>query len=311
MKHLFVILLFVFSVSVAFPQSVKKIVVDKNDNTSGYYLAMEPDIHPGDSIKGVLVLLSGFSQQAESIFPETKLPNVAYANNILTICFAAGFKLYADPEVQAQMTAVLNDVITRYKVRPDKFVLGGYSAGGTIVLRYAELCNQYPAKFPIKPRAVFMIDSPIDVFTLWDNEQEAITQNFSAAAVEEAKEAIHRMQSQYGIPSANIEKYNLISPFCMNKAYGENEKYLAHTAVRTYHDVDIAWRIVNRRQTVRNANFLVTAELINRLMILGNDRAEFIQSDRKGYRSNGMRHPHSWSVVDEVGCVQWMKGLLE
>ena len=33
---------------------------------------------------------------AESIFPESKLYNVAYVNNILTITFAEGNKLYAD-----------------------------------------------------------------------------------------------------------------------------------------------------------------------------------------------------------------------
>ncbi len=310
MKQLPLILLFLLGANTAFPQSVKKIIVNEKDSISGYYLAVEPKLQPGDSIQGVLVLLSGFSQHAESIFPETKLPNVAYANNILTICFAAGFKLYADPKVQAEITAILKDVIARYKVRADKFIFGGYSAGGTIALRYTELCNQYPSRFPVRPKGVFLVDSPIDIFTLWDNEEEAIRQNFSEAAVEEAKEAIYRMQSQYGIPAENIEKYSLVSPFCMNKAYGENEKYLSHTAVRTYHDVDIAWRIVNRRQTVRNANFLVTAELINRLMILGNDKAEFIQCAGKAHRSNGMRHPHSWSVVEEVECLQWMKGLL-
>ncbi len=96
----------------------------------------------------------------------------------------------------------------------------------------------------------------------------------------------------------------------MNKAYGENEKYLKNTALRAYHEVDIAWRLINRRQTVRHGNYLVTAELINRLLLMGNDKAEFIQSESEGYRSNGMRHPHSWSIVDEVECISWVKTIL-
>ena len=94
-----------------------------------------------------------------------------------------------------------------------------------------------------------------------------------------------------------------------DRAYSENEKYLTNTAVRAYHDVDIAWRIINRNQTVHNSNYEVTAELINRLVLMGNGKAEFMQSFKTGFRSNGQRHPHSWSIVDEVECIAWIKGL--
>jgi pimeloyl-ACP methyl ester carboxylesterase len=292
-----------------FAQSIKKIVLNPNDNISGYYLAVEPDRTHVDSIHGVLVLLAGFSQQAENTFPETKLHNVAYVNNILTIGFAAGFKLYCDSTENANLTAVLKDVIKRYKVKPENFVLGGYSGGGTIALRYVELCNQYPGKYPIKPKGVFMVDSPIDVFTIWDMLEEAAKENFSVPAVNEANEAMGRMRRESGVPRENIKVYGELTPFSMNKDYGENEKYLKNTAVRAYHEVDIAWRLTQRRQSVRVANYLVTAELIKRLLDMGSTKAEFIQSDRKGYRSNGMRHPHSWSIVDEVECIQWIKGL--
>ncbi len=309
---LLLIQLMLCSEGCAWAQSVKKITLSAADHTSGYYLALEPEYsNKTVPVSGVLVLLSGFSQQAESIFPETRLGNVAYANNILTVCFAAGYKAYADSEVTANLTAVLKDVMKRYKVSADKFVMGGYSAGGTIALRYAELCNQYPARYQIKPRGVFMVDSPIDIFTLWDMMEETKKANFSEPAVAEATEALDRMRHQFGEPKDNITKYASVTPFSMNPSYTDNEKYLAGVAVRAYHDVDIAWRLVNRRQTVRHANFYVTSELINRLLLMGHKEAEFIQSDRKGYRSDGQRHPHSWNIVDEVDCVQWMKRLLK
>ena len=127
---LFFILLFA---SALYSQSVKKIVLDEKDSVSGYYLAVEPK---GNLITGVLVLLPGFGMNAESIFPESKLYNVAYVNNILTIAFAEGNKLYADSIVQSKLNAVLEDVIRKYKVSPENFVLSGYSAGGIVALRY-------------------------------------------------------------------------------------------------------------------------------------------------------------------------------
>jgi hypothetical protein len=44
---------------------------------------------------------------------------------------------------------------------------------------------------------------------------------------------------------------------------------------------------------------------------MGNKRAEFMQSFKTGYRSNGQRHPHSWSIVDEKELIVWMEGLLK
>jgi hypothetical protein len=46
--------------------------------------------------------------------------------------------------------------------------------------------------------------------------------------------------------------------------------------------------------------------MINKLHQLGNDRAEFMNRLGKGYRSNGMRHPHSWSLVEPAECINWI-----
>ena len=288
-------------------QSVKRIDIDPDDFYSGHYLAVAPD---ADSIRGVLLLIAGFGNRAEDIFPETNLQNIAFANGILTIGFAAGNKLYADSITQARLTRVIKDVLVRYKVKPDAFVIGGYSAGGCIALRYVELCNEAPGGFPIRPRGVFLVDAPIDIFTTWNHLEESARTRYSEPAVEEAERAMAAIRADYGVPRDNISVYARMNPFSMNKAYGEPEKALRHTAVRAYHDVDIAWRLVNRNQTVHNSNYEVTAELINRLLLMGNKRAQFMQSFKTGYRANGQRHPHSWSIVDAVECIGWMKALL-
>jgi pimeloyl-ACP methyl ester carboxylesterase len=293
---------------VAYAQTLKKIIIDDKDFYSGYYIAVEPQT---DSIAGVLVLLSGFGQRAEDSTPETKLHNVAYANHILTIFFAGGNKLYADSITQVKLSAVLRDVIRRYKVITNTFVLGGYSAGGMIVLRYVELCNEFPDTFPIQPPGVFTVDSPIDIFTIYEQLEESAKNNYSEAAVEEAVRAMGFINKDYGIPRDNVSTYAKLTAFSMNPDYSQNEKYLKSVAVRTYHDVDIAWRIINRNQTVHRSNYEVTAELINRLVLMGNPKAEFMQTFQTGYRSNGQRHPHSWSIVNEIELIQWMQGLIK
>ncbi|MFQ6045200.1 MAG: hypothetical protein ACE5PT_02425 [Gemmatimonadales bacterium] len=58
-------------------------------------------------------------------------------------------------------------------------------------------------------------------------------------------------------------------------------------------------------------NALDKAALVNRMRLMGNDRAELITTSGKGYRWNGDRHPHSWSIVHEARVVQWMVTLFE
>ena len=54
-------------------------------------------------------------------------------------------------------------------------------------------------------------------------------------------------------------------------------------------------------------NALDQTAMIQLLNDLGNNRAEFINAFQKGYRLEGNRHPHSWSIVDPVECIRWIK----
>src|SRR5687768_14405912 len=102
-------------------QNCERIVVNARDSVSGYYLAVQP---PAE-IKGVLVLLEGFGGRPEDIFPESKLPAVAWANGLLTVATAMGEKLYTDSAVIGRLNALLTDVRTRFRVPVDRFIIGG------------------------------------------------------------------------------------------------------------------------------------------------------------------------------------------
>jgi hypothetical protein len=304
MKKFPVFLLCFISWNTALAQNHERIVVNARDTVSGYYLAVKPPA--GNKISGVLVLLDGFGGRPESIFVESKLPEVAYANNILTIAVVMGEKIYADSAVISSLNSLLRDVMRRYNVRSDKFVIGGFSAGGTISLRYAELCKEFPSRYPIQPQGVFSIDGPVDLIDLWKVFKKQVAKNHSEIAANEARFVSAIMQREHGNPETNIKEYLWLTPF-YNLQKGEgNEKYLKDIPVRVYHDVDIMWQLQNRRRSVHESNYLNSSELILRLLLLKNNAAEFIRG-RTGYRSNGMRHPHSWNIVDEVECIQWMK----
>lgn len=304
-KTILFFLLFFVALS-GYSQKPMKVVPDPKNAPDDYYLTVAPR---SGSISGVLVLFPGFGQNAESIFPETDLPKLSYENDVLVVALAAGEKIYADEKVLQKINRVLKDVQKRFSIARDKFVLGGYSAGGTIALRYTELCREKPGAFPVQPAGVFTVDSPVDLVAIYQYFEREKRKDFSPVGVNEAVYVKAVMDRELGEMDHHLQKYIDYSPFYTGKEDG-NERFLKDVAVRVYHDIDVPWILKNRRRSIFDTNALEASELINRLLLSGNGRAEFM-TGKKGYRSSGERHPHSWSIVDEEELMVWMKKLLQ
>ena len=297
-------LLFCLSFNPAHAQYPEKKWFDKSDSTYGYYVIIKPS---SSRIQGALILLDGYSGNADNFLSETKIHNVAWNNDILTICIPTSNHLYADQAMITLMNRIIKEVLQTYNLQKDQFAIGGMSSGGTIVLRYAELCNEKPSEFPIHPNAVFAVDSPVDLVGLYKSSERDLKKNNGGWWLGEAQMIVGKLKSELGDPYKDLKKYQQVSPFLRDMSDTVNERSLTGIAVRTYHDVDVSWFIQNRGRSLYETNMLDGSELISRLVSLGNREAEFITSKIPGRRSNGTRHPHSWNIVDEVDLVQWIK----
>lgn len=308
MKYKVLLAFFYFIFQTTFGQTFEKVLFNDN-NVEDYYILLKPS---NSEIKGVLVLLPGYGENPESIFPESKLFNVAYGNGILTMAIAGGQKIYADELVVEKINRGLNDLLKKNPtLDKTKFVVGGFSAGGTISLRYVELCKENPNQYPIVPKGVFTVDSPIDLFDIWNYFHREIEKNFSTAGVFEARFVIDIMKKEIGTPETNEERYNQLTPFNTNFKELGNEKYLLDVPVRLYKDIDVEWQLKERRRSLFDTNQLTASELIKRLLLSGNEKVEFMTAKIPGYRSSGLRHPHSWSIIDEVEFIQWTLKLFD
>ena len=58
-------------------------------------------------------------------------------------------------------------------------------------------------------------------------------------------------------------------------------------------------------------NSIDCADAINDLRFLGNTRAQLITTTNKGYRDDGIRHPHAWSIIDEKDLINWCLEILK
>ena len=307
MRNFTLFYLLLFSVSTASAQQPEKIWFDKSDSLYGYYVVIPPASH---RVQGVLVLVDGYGGTADGFFAETKLPNVAAVNDILTVCISGGLHLYADSSILEQIDRILRDTMARYNLRKNQFAIGGFSSGGQIAMRYTELCHEKPAQYAVLPQAVFDVDSPLDLVNLYKTAQKELKRDYKGWWSGESQMIIERFDKELGAVDGDRKKYRAVSPFETDLPQPGNEQWLKNIAVRSYHDVDVNWFIKNRRRSLYQTNALNASEFITQLIAEGSTQAEFVQSKTEGRRSNGMRHPHSWNIAEETDLVQWVKSAL-
>jgi len=303
-KHFVFSCLLIFLSGIIHAQEIEKRWFDKSDSVYGYYVVIRPST---PDIQGAIVLLDGFGGNADGMLRETRIHSIAYTNNLLTICFPTSNRLYADKSIIAVMNRALGEIASEFKLRKDQFVIGGMSSGGTIALRYAELCLEKPNEYPIQPKAVFDVDSPLDLINTCESSEKDLQQNGSMPWTGEARMVLDKLKNEIGDYKTDIQKFNEVSPFYKDGKEPGNEKFLKDVAFRSYHDVDVNWHLKNRRHSLYNTNLLMGSELVNRLDIEGSTQAEFVSSKIEGRRNNGIRHPHSWNIVDEPEIISWIK----
>lgn len=291
--------------AIGFGQNYEKIIFNKKDSTSGYYLAVPPSNANSKGIKGAVVLFCSF-RKPESLMPETRIQNVAFTNNILTVVASIGKKLYLDTPTTKRMNAILKDIAKRFSVDTSKFVLGAFDYAGIVLLRYAELTYQDSTQFPVQPKAVFAVASPVDLFDMWHWSERQIKTNYYQGSVNDAKYVLKTLK-EIGSIYDNPKRYKELTPFYKDAETPGNEKYLKNVAVRLYYDTDIEWQLKNRRNSYYDTNIPDGSELIKRLLLLGNPNAEFVASQRPAIQNNGTRNPFSMSIVDPVEFIQWVE----
>lgn len=281
-----------------------------SDGTSEdlFYISVVPKNKP----IGCLVLMPAAWETVEHAISSTKsLCQAAVEKNIAVIYPSVNQHIVLNSENLAFLNAVISDATKKIKISKKKFVLGGLSMGGVLAVSYAQLAVKDPTKTVLLPKAVFNVDGPADLENLykcWKLNLENPRNNNNP----EGHYVIGVLEKQAGgSPETAHEGYSKYSIYTRSEKDGGNAKYLDNLPVRIYNDVDVNWWLSNRSQDLYCMNALDQTAMINFLIGLGNNKAEFINAYQKGYRIEGNRHPHSWSIVDPNECVSWILKCLQ
>lgn len=285
------------------------IYVNDGDSQELFYYALVPE----ERILGTLVLFPPTWQTTENVINHNiELVKNAYSRNLLVIIPSINYNLCLDDVSMSFINQSINDVLERYAPPSDKFIVGGFSLGGMNAICYTEMAYESDSITAIKPVAVYGVDPPLDLARLYNSFLRTLEKNFSQPAKNEAKDYIAKLNHQFGgSPEKFADVYVKYSMYSRSQKDGGNAKYLVSVPVRIYCDPDIDWQLNNRRMDYYDMNAVDQTAMINHLLLMGNEGAEFINSLGKGYRLDGRRHPHSWSLVEPEECVEWMMKCLK
>lgn len=280
---------------------IEKVFLDKSDTTKICYTIISPPKLPWT---GYLFLIPGFGETAENVLQQTDLPIKLAQNGILTIIptFQDGVLSFGVDSLSQQcFDRILNDVTSKHKLTDQKLYVGGFSIGGSCAIKYAENST-------VKPIAVFAIDPPLDFERFYNSAKRDIRLSKDSEASEENVYMIDRLEKETGgSPQTNITDYYNLSPYSFSDKAQTAIKKIVTIPLRIYTEPDINWWLNERGEDFTSMNATECSAMINELNRLGNQKAQLITTQNKGYRKpDNSRHPHSWSIVDNDELIIWL-----
>jgi pimeloyl-ACP methyl ester carboxylesterase len=313
MRYL-ILLLLLFTGFTSYGQTHEEILLSKEDpynlyrswdkdSTTLFYRLLIPKGKP----LGVLVILPGAGEPLDDAEQQITLHKLAVAKGMLVIFPSINWGTTKHIPEHEMLDKIFSQVIQRFDVPKDKFVLGGFSGGAMLALTYAEKANREKGSTVIVPKAIFGVDPPLDYAHLWRHCINDIERNFSDVAVAEARWITEMYTEEFGgSPEDFTENYIRYSIYSHSEKDGGNAKYLLKTPILLYTEPDVVWSMKNRHRDFYDLNAPDISAMINLLQLGGNNNAELIVTHDKGYRLDGTRHPHSWSIMDSEECLDWI-----
>ena len=308
MNKIITLFLTIFISTIAACQKIETIYLNKNDSTGNMYVAVMP---PNGQINSFMFLLDGFgSHSPQGLLLETGLPKYAAQQHILTVIpILKTGSLYfgSDTASQQSLKELIELVAVKYKLQGKDFYIGGFSIGGTCVVKYAELAVQN--NYPIKPAAVFAVDPPLDWERFYNAAKRVVRLSSPDKVNGEVTYMIDRIKQEMGgTPQTALENFYTNSPYSFSDTTQRAIKALIKTPVMLIAEPDIQWWLSQRGYDYSYINVTDEAAMINELKKLGNDKAVLLTTVNKGYRKPGSdRHPHSWSIADPEQTIKWLQ----
>jgi hypothetical protein len=255
--------------------------------------------------KGLLILFPCFPCDAENTLSEFKIAEISVKNDFSVLAMNLNQRLYLNLKEKQELEKQLTSIVKEQNLAEKNIFIGGFSSGGNVSLLISNYLVEN--KSQIQPKGVFIVDSPIDLLGLYGTAEKNLKLNFSKSSIQESTGIKNMFDKEFGDPSNEIMKYEENSPYTFKTENIDNLKGLEKLKIRFYTEPDLKWWKEYAKNEYEDLNAFYIQKLSAKLKIeFGEDNVELINTVNRGYRANGERHPHSWSIVNEKELINWM-----
>ena len=305
MKKITIFIIALYFSTKLFGQTKEIFYSNPKDSNTNYYIAFKPASLP----KGLLLLLTSFGETPQIASNETTIQNIAAKNGLITVFASLQYgtqTFFIDSLSQSNIDKLIIDLQRKYSVINKPLYLGGFSLGGSGVVKYAERANG--SNSLIKPKAIFAIDPPLDFEKMYFSLEYAVMHSNVDIAKQEADYFIKRIQYEFqSTPYIEKTPFHSISPYSFSDTTQTNIKTLINCPIMLISEPDIIWQMEERNRSIYDLNTLDCSLVINSLRLLGNKNAKLVLTNNKGFRKlTGKKNPHSWSIAEAEETVNWL-----
>lgn len=263
------------------------------------------NLYKPDNTEAVLILFGGFPETAAAIENGFPITDLALEKNVAVAYLNYNRKIWLEDEEKMQLANSLREIFKKNNLPAENIYFGGMSSGGNIALLIGNYLTK-KSEYDLSPSGIFVVDAPVDLAALYRISEENIERNFSPASTGESSFIFNYFNSQLGNPDEEIAPYEEFGAFTYETGNYQNLKDLKDTELRFYTEPDKTWWKENMGVDYEQMNAYHLKRLSDFLASKNFSEVDYITTENKGYRANGVRHPHSWSIVDKEDLIQWM-----
>lgn len=282
-------------------QSEKKVQSDSVTTIvhKDYELAFSPQDET------LLILFPAFGTTSEFTKNEFNILDKASANGISVLMMNFNRNLWIDQEEMEYLSSLISSVVTENHLNAENIYIGGMSIGGNVSLSLSDYLIRTKSK--LAPQGAFVIDSPIALYSLYESSlKDTKRSEFTDQRRAEPEWIVNYFEGQLGGKEGLLAAVERVGPITLKTQNIDNIEHLKNVKLRLYTEPDSLWWQENRQTDFESIN----AYSLRRISDLLNDKnwqnVSLIETQNKGYRSNGDRHPHSWSIVDVDDLIKWI-----